>query len=80
MIGIQLVASPLFIMFCHHSPMVIKYESTLDADIIKGLENIGHATEDNGDAGSVVGAIQRGEDGKLNVKADFRKSGGVAGF
>jgi len=66
----------------HHqlSPMVIKYESTLDADIIKGLENIGHATEDNGDAGSVVGAIQRGEDGKLHVKADFRKSGGVAGF
>ena len=79
MIDIQLAASLLFIMF-YHSPMVIKYESTFDADIIQGLENIGHATEDNGSAGSVVGAIQRGEDGKLLAKADFRKSGGVDGF
>ena len=79
MIDIQLAASLLFIMFCP-SPMVIKYESTFDADIIHGLENIGHATKDNGGAGSVVGAIQRGDDGKLHAKADFRKSGGVAGF
>ena len=62
------------------SPMTLKYESTLDMDIVTGLRALGHDVVDNGGAGSVVGAIMRTSDGKLAAKAGFRKSGGVAGF
>lgn len=62
------------------SPMTLKYESTFDMDIVNGLGDLGHDVVDNGGAGSVVGAIVRTNDGKFAAKADFRKSGGVAGF
>ena len=60
--------------------MTLKYESTLGMDIVSGLRDLGHDVVDNGGAGSVVGAIARTKDGTLAAKADFRKSGGVAGL
>ena len=60
--------------------MQLKYESTLNKDIVDGLHDLGHEVVDNGGAGSVVGVVARNKDGKLVAKADFRKSGGVAGF
>ena len=60
--------------------MVVEHETDFDADIIKGLQALGHVTDDVGSAGSVVGAVVRDEAGVLTAKADHRKSGAVSGF
>ena len=60
--------------------MTVEYESSMKTEVVEGLIERGHVTEDVGGAGSVVGAIDRVEDGSLWAKADFRKSGGVGGF
>ena len=66
----------------HHqlSPMVVEYESTFSQEVVQGLIDRDHVTEDIGGAGSVVGAVHRICNGSLWAKADSRKSGGVAGF
>jgi len=67
----------------HHqlSPMTVEYQSTMKADVVQGLVDRGHIVEDIGGAGSVVGVIQRIQNGSLLAKADTsRKAGGVGGF
>eukprot|EP00090_Calanus_glacialis_P039873 TRINITY_DN6943_c0_g1_i4.p1 TRINITY_DN6943_c0_g1~~TRINITY_DN6943_c0_g1_i4.p1 ORF type:complete len:167 (+),score=38.72 TRINITY_DN6943_c0_g1_i4:50-502(+) len=66
----------------HHqlNPMTVEYQSTLQTEVVQGLIDRGHVVEDIGGAGSVVGAIDRKENGNLWAKADSRKSGGVGGF
>ena len=65
----------------HHqlSPMVVSHETGLGQEIVSGLEERGHRTQDTGSAGSVVGAVLR-QGSVLAAKADFRKSGAVDGI
>lgn len=59
--------------------MVVEHEAGLAEEIVRGLQERGHVTEDTGGAGSVVGAVLR-QGGVLAAKADFRKSGAVDGI
>ena len=54
--------------------------ATFNQEVVQGLVDRGHVTEDIGGAGSVVGAVHRLANGSLWAKADSRKSGGVDGF
>ena len=59
--------------------MVVKHETGLSSEVVAGLQQRGHITEDTGSAGSVVQSILR-RHGVLSAKADYRKSGGVDGI
>ena len=48
-------------------------------EIVRGLEERGHLTKETASAGSVVQAVLVRQ-GRLQAKADFRKSGGVDGI
>ena len=65
----------------HHQlvPMAVSHQAEVSEDIIQELKSRGHVTVNTGEAGSVVGAVARTDDGGLVAKSDYRKSGGVAG-
>ena len=60
--------------------MRVDHESSLSKEVVQGLIDRGHVTKDMGGKGSVVGAVERTNEGKLRAKADSGKSGGVDGF
>lgn len=66
----------------HHqlAPMQVSYEPDTDLEVLKGLEERGHKIEKIDKFGSVVVAVEKGEDGRVYANADFRKAGGVDGF
>ena len=65
----------------HHQlvPMAVSHQAEVSEDILEELKSRGHVTVNTGEAGSVVGAVARTDDGGLVAKSDYRKSGGVAG-
>lgn len=66
----------------HHQlrPNVIVYDEHFPEDIISELEAIGHKVEKNKDRPSIVVAISRKPNGKLEAMYDHRIGGSVAGF
>lgn len=65
----------------HHQllPMAVSHQAEVGENILEELRSRGHLTDNTVEAGSVVGAVARTEDGGLVAKSDYRKSGGVAG-
>ena len=49
-------------------------------EVLEGLVERGHKVEKIDKFGSVVVAIEKGEDGRVYANADFRKAGGVDGY
>ena len=59
--------------------MRVSHQTEFDTSVLQYLRSCGHETRDTGGAGSVVGAVATMSNGDIMAKADYRKSGGVAG-
>ena len=66
----------------HHQllPMTVSHQREFPGEILESLRELGHTTEDGGEAGGVLGAIARTSHGRLVAVASSKKAGTVAGL
>lgn len=66
----------------HHQlfPMKLRHEHNFSPLILQELSKKGHVTQVITGRGSIVMAIKRRHDGKLEANSDYRKGGNVDGF
>jgi len=65
----------------HHqlAPMVVSFEDGVDVDLVDFLASVDHVVEED-TLGSVVSAVVRTADGRLQANSDGRRDSGVDGF
>lgn len=66
----------------HHQlfPMELRHEKNFNPIILQELNKKGHRTKIIPGRGSIVMALKRRHDGKLEANSDFRKGGDVDGY